>query len=131
MKYIPTIIFVLFLGCADDDLISNSTNYEIIGKWQLEATKISPGGIVDWSDVKNGEIYEFNTDGTLVLSAWQDCKAPITGTFAIDEEMLLLEFSCNSNLYQPSYNIRFEDNKLILGFIGCIEECSYRYRPIY
>jgi hypothetical protein len=130
MKYIPTIIFVLFFGCTDDDLVKYQPDHEIIGKWQLEATKISPGGIVDWSEVKNGEIYEFNADGTFLLSRWEDCKAPITGTFAIEEELLSIEISCSSTLYQPSYKIRFEDSKLILGFIGCIEECSYRYRPI-
>jgi len=130
MKYIPTIIFVLFLGCTDDDLSSNQTDHEIIGKWQLEATKISPGGLVDWSDVTNGEIYEFKTDGKIILSKWDVCKGPINGTFFIDEDKLFLRFSCNSQSYEPNYNIWFEDGKLILGFIGCIEECSYRFKPL-
>jgi len=130
MKYIPTILFVLFLGCVDDDLNSNQINNVITGKWQLEATKISPGGIVEWSNVTNGEIYEFKTDGAIVLSKWDACKGPISGTFAIEEDKLFLEFSCNSQLYEPSYYIWFEEDKLILGFMGCIEECSYRFRAI-
>ncbi len=130
MKYIPTILIVLFLGCTDDDLNSNQTDHVIIGNWQLEATKISPGGIVDWSDVTNGEIYEFKTDGTIVLSKWDACKGPISGTFDIDEDKLFLKFSCDETLYEPSYYIWFEEDKLILGFMGCIEECSYRFRSI-
>ena len=130
MKYMPTILFVLFLGCADDDLNSNQIGHDIVGQWQLEAKKISPGGIVDWSDVTNGEIYEFKTDGTIVLSKSDACKGPIIGTFAIDEDKLFLKFSCDETLYEPSYFIGFEEDKLILGYVGCIEECSYRFRVI-
>ncbi len=130
MKYLPTIIFVLFLGCTDDDLSSNQVDHDIIGKWQLEATKISPGGIVDWSIVTDGDIYEFKTDGTITLSKWDACKGPISGTFALYEDKLFLRFLCNSQLNEPKYNIWFENDNLILGFIGCIEECSYRFKPI-
>jgi len=130
MKYMPTILFVLFLGCADDDLSNNQVDHDIVGQWQLEATKISPGGIVDWSNVTNGEIYEFKTEGTIVLSKWDACKGPISGTFAVYEDKLFLRFSCDSTLHEPSYNIWFEEGKLILGFVGCIEECSYRFRAI-
>ncbi len=130
MKYIPTILCVLFLGCVDDDLNNNQIDHNIVGQWQLEATKISPGGMVDWSDVTNGEIYEFKTDGTIVLSKWDACKGPIRGTFAIYEDKLFLSFPCDSTLYEPSYHIWFEEGKLILGFVGCIEECSYRFKAI-
>lgn len=130
MKYIPTIFFVLFLGCIDDDLNDNQIHNNILGKWQLEATKISPGGIVDWSYVTDGEQYEFKIDGTIVLSKWEGCKGPINGTFTLDGDQLLLKFSCDETLYEPGYLIWFEDDKLILGFVGCIEECSYRFSPI-
>lgn len=130
MKNIPTILFVLFLGCTDDDLINHQNDHDIIGKWQLEATKISLGGIVDWSNVTDGEIYDFKADGTLILSKWDACKGPINGTFLFEGDKLFLRFLCNSQLYEPSYNIWFEEDKLILGFIGCIEECSYRFRPL-
>jgi hypothetical protein len=130
MKYILSVLFVFVLGCSDDDLNSKQIDHDIIGKWQMEATKISPGGIVDWSEVTNGEIYELKTDGTLLLSKWDSCKGPISGTFAIDEDKLFLKFSCDSTLYEPNYFIWFEEEKLILGFVGCIEECSYRFRSI-
>ena len=130
MKYLLPIFLVLFSGCSKDEDLITGIDHEIIGKWQLEATKISPGGIVDWSDVTNGEIYEFKFDGTLALSKLEECKSPVAGNFSIVEDKLLLNYSCNSQLYEPSYYFRFEDGKLILGFIGCIEECSYRYKPI-
>jgi len=130
MKYILPILLLFVLGCTDDDLNDKLADHDIIGEWQLEATKISPGGIVDWSNVTNGEIYKFKSDGTLVLSRWDNCKAPINGAFAIDEDKLFLRFSCASTLHEPSYFIWFEESKLILGFVGCIEECSYRFRSI-
>ena len=130
MKYILPILFLLFSGCSEDEDLIHRIDHEIIGKWQLEATKISPGGIVDWSDVSNGEIYDFKPDGTLELSKLEECKAPVAGTFTVFEDQLFITYSCNSQLYEPSYHFRLEDGKLILGFIGCIEECSYRYKPV-
>lgn len=130
MKYILPILFLLFSGCSEDKDLIYQIDDEIIGKWQLEATKISPGGIVDWSDVTNGEIYDFKSDGTLELSKLEGCKSPVAGTFTIVEDMLFLTYSCNSQMFEPTYFFRFEDGKLILGFIGCIEECSYRYKSI-
>lgn len=130
MKYFFPFLFLLFLGCSDDDLKPGGIDYEIIGQWQLEATKISPGGIVDWTSVDDGAIYDFQEDGSLELSKWEGCKAPVNGTFAIDEEKLYLRFLCNSELYEPVYRILIEEKKLILGFLGCIEECSYRFKRI-
>ena len=130
MKYFVPFLLLLFLSCADDDLIPTEIYHEIIGKWQLEATKISPGGIVDWTFLDNGEIYDFMADGTLELSKWEGCKSPIIGTFAVADERVYLRFSCNSELNEPIYHISFDENKLILGFIGCIEECSYRFKPL-
>ena len=130
MRYLFPFLFVMLLGCTDDDLIGDDVVHDIIGKWQLEATKISPGGIVDWTFVDDGVVYEFSKDGTLQLSKWEGCKAPVNGTFAIGEERLYLRFLCNSELYEPVYLISFEESKLILGFLGCIEECSYRFKKI-
>ncbi|MBD1261075.1 hypothetical protein HZY62_10785 [Maribacter polysiphoniae] len=130
MKYFFPFLFLLILGCADDDLKGGEIDHEIIGQWQLEATKISPGGIVDWTRVDDGAIYDFQGDGSLELSKWDGCKAPVNGTFAIAEEKLYLRFFCNSELYEPVYRILVEEKKLILGFIGCIEECSYRFKRV-
>jgi hypothetical protein len=130
MKYVFPFLFLLLFGCADDDLIDKEINHDIIGMWQLEATKISPGGIVDWTLLDNGEVYGFSKDGTFELSKWEGCKSPVLGTFAVTEERLYLRFSCNSELIEPIYRISFDGNKLILGFIGCIEECSYRFKPL-
>jgi hypothetical protein len=130
MKYIPTIFFVLFLGCVDDDLSDNQIHPDILGKWQLEATKISPGGMVDWSYVTEGEEYEFKANGTMILSTWETCKGPINGFFRLEEDQLFLTFRCDETLYEPGYLIWFEGDRLILGSMGCIEECSYRFRPI-
>ncbi len=118
----------MVFGCVDNDLSDNDVGYAIVGKWQLEATKISPGGIVDWVSVEDGETYVFRQDGTFGLSKWEGCKSPVEGTFTVTEEMLKLFFPCNSEPYEPVYTVSFEENKLILGFLGCIEGCLYRYK---
>ena len=131
MKYIYPVLFILFFGCkADVDIMIEAIDHPIIGKWQLEATKISPGGIVDWTEVSNGEIQEFKSNGTFELSKSSICPKLVNGTFNIFEDQLTLEFKCDSNINVNGYYFRFNDNKLILSFIGCIEECSYRYKPL-
>lgn len=130
MKNIVPFLFLFFFGCSDDDLKSNEIDHEIIGKWQLDATKISPGGIVDWTLVENGQIYDFRADGTFDLSKWEGCKSMVSGTFAVSEERLYLKFSCSTEVNEPIYLISFDKNKLILGFVGCIEECSYRFKRL-
>ncbi|EAR01714.1 hypothetical protein FB2170_14338 [Maribacter sp. HTCC2170] len=121
----------MFLACSSDkDINDVEIDYEIIGQWQLDATKISPGGIVDWSSVTNGEIYDFKSNGTFELSNTKQCSEVIIGTFSIKDDQLSFQYLCDSEQRNPSYNMWFEDGKLTLGFIGCIEECSYRYRPL-
>lgn len=128
MKYLLPFLILLFLGCkADNDSAFQPIEHAIIGKWQLEATKISPGGIVDWSEVNADVIYEFKPNGVLELGSWGDCKGPISGTFSIKDDKLYLKYTCNSEIFELGYYIWFEEDKLILGFIGCIEACSYRF----
>lgn len=128
MQKVLPFLFVLFLGCTSDH--DDTVDHGIVGKWQLEATKISPGSIVDWSSVTNGEIYDFDSDGFFELSGSKQCNVPVGGTFTILKNRLSLQYNCNSQHRDLNYNWWFEDGKLILGFVGCIEECSYRFKRL-
>jgi hypothetical protein len=131
MKYVLPLLLLLFLACnADKDVVVEGIDHQIIGKWELEATKISPGGIVDWTNVTKGPIFEFKSDSTFELSKSELCPKAVLGTFHISEDILHLEYFCDSNSSNTDYYYWFEDGKLILGLMGCIEECSYRYKPV-
>lgn len=131
MKYVLPLLLLLFLACnADKDVVVEGIDHQIIGKWQLEATKISPGGIVDWTNVTKGPFFEFKSDSTFELSKSILCPKAVLGIFTIAEDILNLEYFCDSISSNTDYYYWFEDGKLILGFMGCIEECSYRYKPV-
>ena len=124
MRKLVYTFFVLLCSCGNGDLVFFETG--LLGKWQLEATKISPGSPVrEWTPVSNGEVYLFSSDNTFRRTNSSDDQS---GTFAFDEEILTLR--PNGNASMQRYYVNFEGNKLILGFVGCIEECSYRYRRI-
>ena len=131
IKYILLLLCLVILGCGkdNDDELPN-VDSDIVGKWQLEATRISPGGIVDWSNIANGEIYDFLDNGTFQLSNSKECDMTSIGTYSLKEDNLALEFLCDSETRKPNYFFWFNEGKLVLGFIGCIEGCSYRFKKI-
>ena len=123
MKYAYLFLILLGLSCSDDEItVTELSGVNIIGKWQLEATKISPGGPVDWSSVEDGAILEFKPTGFLERSNSNDNA---TGIYEIEENRISITF-LGTNEYIGS----IRDGKLIIGFIGCIEECSFRYKRI-
>jgi hypothetical protein len=123
MKYV-FLFFILFsLGCSDDELTATElSGVNLIGKWQLEATKISPGGPVDWSNVDNGTILEFKPNSFLEQSNSENNG---TGIYRVEENKISITFSGTNN-----FTGLIKDGKIIIGFVGCIEECSFRYRRI-
>lgn len=131
MRWIFALFTIFLFSCDRNNDRASIVNEGIIGKWQLEATKISPGGgVIDWETVSKGEVYEFSEDGSFKLSNSKSCAENITGTYAVKADKLSLTYTCGTIAQQPNFFMSFADNKLILGFIGCIEECSYRYKPI-
>lgn len=123
MKYVYLFLILFSLGCSDEEITATKlSGVNLIGKWQLEATKISPGGPVDWSTVDNGTILEFKSNGFLEQSNSEDEG---TGIYRVEENNISITFSGTSN-----YIGGIQDGKLIIGFVGCIEECSFRYKRI-
>lgn len=126
-----TCVFVLFLlSCGkDEDTLPLITN-ELLGKWQLEATKISPGDIVEnWTTVMNGPIFEFKSNGSYTHNE-KACGGIVNGIYSTNESVLTLRYHCENNAIETNFNMSFAEGRLILSNVGCIEECSYKYRKM-
>ncbi|PCJ96537.1 MAG: hypothetical protein COA50_07100 [Flavobacteriaceae bacterium] len=66
MKYFFGLLCLFCFGCDTDtdvDYVIDEevalTKTSLLGEWKLEATKVSPGGPVDWSNVEDGNEYTF------------------------------------------------------------------------
>lgn len=116
-------LVLLLFSCEGDSIFDD----DLVGTWQLEATRISPGGAVtEWTSVENGEIYEFYSDGSYEKRI---PEVTFIGTYVFEEnEILRLQSDTESD--EISFYTSIIGNRMILGFIGCIEECSYRYKRL-
>ncbi len=101
---------------------------KLLGVWQLEATKISPGGAVDWSEVNSKNQYTFKADGSFSYLNADNNAFNTSGSFSIEDDELELKYSRDGKEITGAYYLLFNDGKLILEFKGCIEECKERYR---
>ncbi|WP_394971192.1 hypothetical protein [uncultured Croceitalea sp.] len=70
----------------------------------------------------NGPILEFKPNGFIEVG---NSKNGQTGIYKAEENDISIRFLETSN-----YTGSVEEGKLVLGFVGCIEECSFRYRRI-
>lgn len=130
MKYLTYAFVLFFFGCGKDDETLPVIDNKLYGKWQLEATKISPGGIVeDWTMVSNGTIIEFRSNGSYSDTS-KVCGGIVNGIYSVKEGILSLRYVCNGNSMEANFRMNFSDDRLILANVGCIEECSYRYRKL-
>ncbi|WP_411032094.1 lipocalin family protein [Spongiimicrobium sp. 3-5] len=127
-------LMAFFVSCNDSEKsLENDVNAnasDLIGNWQLEATKISPGGIVDWTLVEDGGIYSFEANGTFSYTNSKNPEHNRLGTYTLDENELSFTYTRDGQQITGVYNRVFTDGKLILQFIGCIEECSERYKRV-
>ena len=98
-----------------------------MGTWRLGATKISPGGIVrEWTIVENGEIFELKSNRSFQK---QNVEVLYGGNYTFEDgEKLFL--NPDNDFGNVRYYADLKGPQLILGFIGYIEECSYRYKRI-
>lgn len=130
MKYLTYVFLLLILSCGkDEDTLPTVTN-ELHGKWQLEATKISPGDIVEnWTMVANGPMFEFKTNGSYTDNA-KACGIVVNGIYSTTDDILTLRYHCKGDAIETNFNMNFSEGMLILSNVGCIEECSYKYRKI-
>ncbi|AKA33873.1 hypothetical protein [Flagellimonas lutaonensis] len=126
MRIVILLLSVSFLACEEDNSSEMPIgNSKIIGQWELEATRISPGDIVkEWTLVEDGEIYHFKSDGSF---SRKNSSNDVSGNYGFDDDNQILTILPQEN-NQLRFNVQLKGDKMILGFIGCIEECSYRYR---
>ena len=129
MKYLLLICMGMALGCSneksDDSLPIDNSKLE--GVWELEATKISPGGPVEWTDATRKTYYAFNADATFTYEVTENSDYNKSGTYELSESVLHLNFSFEGQEYNDQYYIQLQNGKLILQFSRCIEECKERY----
>lgn len=134
MRTIFPFLLLLFISCNDSkDKPEKEVpirGSELLGKWQLEATKISPGGPVEWTSVNNGGIYVFEPDGTFTFNDPGDTEFNRSGTYSVEEDELSLSYLRKGENADAVYHMALAGGKLTLQFIGCIEECSERYKPV-
>jgi hypothetical protein len=136
-----SIIFLLFLQFCSSSKKAEQEIFpkrnEIIGKWQLFETCISPGAACELKKIENGVIIEFKADGTFLVSNKSDNE----GIYQCDGKFKLVEIetnpairaiefspSCNKALWTLYYSFN-DDNSLNIN-PQCIEECRYTYKPI-
>tara|TARA_R110002049_G_scaffold293156_4_gene478024 strand:+ start:4829 stop:5233 length:405 start_codon:yes stop_codon:yes gene_type:complete len=131
MRYLAILVIVCLIGCDSENTDANVPKEieKLVGVWQLEATKISPGSIVlNWTPVKDGGVISFKSDYSFTQSGVANCNISlIRGSYTILENKITLNATCNGAGYTPSFYITHKDSKIILNYDGCIEECSYRY----
>ena len=134
MRYFLPFLTLLFIGCSNNKQESNTplplSASGILGEWQLEATRISPGSPVDWTDVSNGPRYIFESDRSFDFISSDNVSVSKSGSYEVEENLLTLRYSTQGENVARVYYMNFEDGKLVLQFVGCIESCSERYRRI-
>jgi len=130
MKYIAVLLIVLVFSCDNSVNAFNSLAGGIVGQWQLEATKVSPGGTVDWSLASQRNIYTFKSDGTFTFKNIKNDYYDTSGTYFVEDNELFLNYARDRKEVNAVFYMQFKRSKLILEFIGCIEECKARYKRI-
>ncbi|MCK0190412.1 hypothetical protein [Arenibacter sp. F20364] len=130
MKQLTYLFILLLIGCGkDEDTLPLITN-ELLGIWQLEATKISPGDIVEnWTAVTNGPMFEFKANGSYTHNE-KACGGIVNGIYSTSDSLLTMRYHCKNDAIETNFNMSFSEGKLILSNVGCIEECSYKYRKM-
>lgn len=116
-------------SCSDDDN-SKKIDNSIFGTWKLIEVYGSDGGAGQWTSVENGYTYSFEEDNILNSNRFS-CN----GTYSETSEDLTINFDCSDGQFYGTYNISFENNRLILTFISgtwgsCDEGCAEKYQRI-
>lgn len=130
MKYLVLFTMLLCACCKVDNGTSDDLpldQSQLTGQWELEATKISPGGPVEWTADRSGITYSFNADGTFTYVVPENIEYNKSGAFSLNGPELRLNYTRDSREFNDRYFMELDSGKLILQFIGCIEECKERY----
>jgi len=132
---LPILIFSVFNSCdKEDDLKGfDQDAFPIEGTWKLTAAYISAGGPQYWTDVKDGEVLNFLSNGSFSSDKFEECS---TGSYSVEDGNLILEYDCDgfesgteNGEGQITFKIDYGKNAILLTptSILCIEGCSYKY----
>lgn len=133
--------FILFLllglsscdkdNSKEDNIPLNAS--KIVGSWQLVEAYISPGGDATWQTVEDGDIYNFNIDGTFSQTNTFENAYDRSGNFTYDKAMLELTFTIDEEEKWQTFNVDMDENTMSITPSGptiCIEACLYRYEKL-
>jgi len=137
VRYVFILLLVLFFVKCDTKneegigrevplLVNN-----IVGEWQLEASKISIGERAEWKIVENGGVYTFELNGAYTYVINKDSKE--SGTYIFDNENKIISFNTNDKDETQNYLVKLGADKMILspnGPVFCTDGCSYRYKKV-
>ncbi|MDT0642896.1 lipocalin family protein [Zunongwangia sp. F363] len=120
-------LLLMIFGCnsEEEEITVLDVNVQnITGTWELTESYVSPGGETEWRPVKNGNIYTFFDNGKFSSSGRQNCSE---GEFTLEDNILQLD--CEEE--HLSWRVDTLGSRvMILGGIGCIEACLYKYKRI-
>ena len=117
-------IIVLSVACQKSDTVP-ATGFT--GKWKLAATKISPGGPVNWTPVANNEnkYVQFNSSGTIESNTDLFNKY---NKYVIKDSVTVM-VSKNDTIQNFRYKFTALDTIVVspAGPIFCIEGCEFKF----
>jgi len=119
-----TLALTLFLSSCDSKG-TNDEKGEVISKWELIETRVSPGGIVEFTPAEEEEIIEF-LEGFKVRNSNGWCG---------DEDKDVVTHSEEGEIFPecPSGGtllFEIEGDIMIMRGSTCIESCDYKYKRI-
>lgn len=103
---------------------------ELFGKWQLVEQKIGIGPPGEWTDVDDGNIYEFRRDNSFTYTENPSCPG---GSFEVKNDTLVLHYNCIEINKTWDYRmVEFDESSMTLtpASVYCTEGCSFRYKKI-
>ncbi|NAS11571.1 lipocalin family protein [Poritiphilus flavus] len=135
MRFLAIISIAFVLACNSDDSFSDLPenaedikSSELVGKWVLEATRISPGGVVDWTEDNSGSNIIFDLNRSFIWD-YNNGTDPLEGTFAVEDNLLSLTYPDNlGGEIERQYYLSIEGSIFQINYIGCIESCTLQFR---
>ncbi|SIR24552.1 hypothetical protein [Maribacter ulvicola] len=103
---------ILILACERDDTNDDTPidNSSLVGEWLLTESYVSPGGVTDWIDVKEGYRYFFDEFGGYKRTDFDENLLD-SGVYEITEEELYLYFMTQGERDTLGYNADFNTSK--------------------
>ncbi len=119
--YLVFVFTIVFTSC--DSKGTNDENGEVISQWELIETRISPGGIVEFTPTEEEEIIEFLADFKVRNSnGW--CGDPDKSTVSYSGEGEIFPECPNGG----TLLFEIEGDIMIMRGSTCIESCDYKYK---